>query len=395
MTTYPKITLKHGKEEALKRQHPWVFSGAIHQIDAQVEEGSIVEVYSARNEFLGMGHYNEGSIAVRVFSFEKIDPDKEYWKSKLEKALLFREELGLCNGPNTNVYRLVFGEGDGLPGLIVDYYNGTAVIQCHSWGMYLLRTVFAEALQEIYGYKLQSVFLKTKETLPAKFSDKVEDEYIIKGTSEQIVSENACKFYVDWENGQKTGFFIDQRESRKLLMQYCKEKKVLNTFCYTGGFSVYALKAGAALVHSVDSSAKAIELTDKNIALNHFSTEHHQSFKADVMEFLKSTEETYDVIILDPPAYAKHVKTRHNAMQGYKRLNETAIRKINKSGFIFTFSCSQVVDSSLFRSTVIAAAIESKRNVRIIARLSQPPDHPVSAFHPEGEYLKGLVLFVE
>ncbi|MEI6123301.1 MAG: class I SAM-dependent rRNA methyltransferase [Bacteroidota bacterium] len=395
MTTYPKIVLKHGKEDALKRRHPWLFSGAIQHIDGCPEEGSIVEVFSASNEFLGMGHYNEGSIAVRVFSFEQVEPNKDFWKQKLQDALALRELLGLCAGPNTNVYRLVFGEGDELPGLIIDYYNGTAVIQCHSYGMYTLRNVIAESLHEIYGYKLQAVFMKTKETLPAKFHEMVHDEYIMSGNSEHVVSENGCKFFVDWENGQKTGFFIDQRENRKLLMLFCKDKKVLNTFCYTGGFSVYALKAGAQLVHSVDSSAKAIEFTDKNIELNHFSNHNHQSYRADVMEFLKSTTETYDVIILDPPAYAKHVKTRHTAMQGYRRLNETAIRKINKSGFLFTFSCSQVVDSSLFRSTVMAAAIQSGRKVKIIAQMSQPPDHPVSAFHPEGEYLKGLVLFVE
>ena len=395
MKEYPKIILKHGKDEALRRRHQWLFSGAIQQIEGHPEEGSIVEIFSSRNEFLGMGHYNDGSIAVRIFSFEQVIPDKDFWKQKLERALQFREALGLCSSPNTNVYRLVFGEGDEMPGLIIDFYNGTAVIQCHSYGMYLLRDNITEALKELYGYKLQSVFIKSKETLPTKFGDLVQDEYLYGGTSENLVSENSCKFFVDWEQGQKTGFFIDQRENRKLLMQYCHEKKVLNTFSYTGGFSVYALKAGASLVHSVDSSAKAIALTEQNIAINGYADKNHESFKSDVVEFMKHTEETYDVIILDPPAYAKHIKTKHKAMQGYKRLNEMAIRKINKSGFIFTFSCSQVVESSLFRSTVIAAAIQSERNVRIIAQLSQPADHPVSAFHPEGEYLKGLVLFVE
>jgi len=395
MTAFTKIILKHGKDEALRRFHPWVFSGAIQNIEGNVAEGCIAEVFSAHNEYLCTGHYNDGSIAVRIFSFEKTACDKNFWKSKIEQALNYRKQLGLTDDPETNAYRLVFGEGDGLPGLIIDFYNGTAVIQCHTYGMYLLHQTFAEILSDLYGSKLHSVYLKCKETLPAKFSEEISDGYLIGGATENIITEHNCNFFVDWEHGQKTGFFLDQRLNRLALMPFCKDKKVLNTFCYTGGFSVYALRARARLVHSVDSSARAIEMTDKNIELNHFTGERHKSFRSDVMDFMKNSNENYDVIVLDPPAYAKHLKTRHTAMQGYKRLNEAALQKIAKGGFLFTFSCSQVVDSALFRSTVIAAAIQSGRNVRIVGTLTQPPDHPVSAFHPEGEYLKGLVLFVE
>jgi len=395
MTSFPKITLRHGKDEAIRRFHPWVFSGAIQKITGTITEGCIAEVYSAQNEFLGTGHYNDGSIAVRIFSFEQTACDKKFWKSKLENALNYRKQLGLYDNKNTNAYRLIFGEGDGLPGLIIDFYNGTAIIQCHTYGMYLLHQTFAEILKELYANKLHSVYLKSKDTLPAKFSEEITDGYLIEGAKENIITENGCKFFVDWEQGQKTGFFLDQRMNRLTLMPFCENKTILNTFCYTGGFSVYALKASASLVHSVDSSARAIEMTDKNIELNNFSGDCHRSFRSDVMEFIKNSTEKYDVIILDPPAYAKHVKTRHTAMQGYKRLNEAALNKINSGGFLFTFSCSQVVDSELFRSTVIAAAIQSRRKVRIVGTLTQPADHPVSAFHPEGEYLKGLVLFVE
>ena len=396
MTTFPKVFLRHGKDEAVKRFHLWIFSGAIQNTEGEIADGCVVEVYSNRSEFLCMGHYNEGSIAVRIFSFTKVVPDKTFWKNKLQEAMNYREKLGLHNAKDLNAYRLVFGEGDGLPGLITDYYNGTAVIQCHSYGMYLHHQIISEALQEVYGSDLKAVYLKSRESLPSKFSGEVTDQYLWKGKEpDTVITENGFRFYVDWESGQKTGFFIDQRENRKRLMQFCKEKNVLNTFCYTGGFSVYALHAGAALVHSVDSSAKAIEMTERNVALNGFGETKHKSFKMDVMDYLYSTDRSYDVIILDPPAYAKHLKTRHKAMQGYRRLNEIALNKINSGGFLFTFSCSQVVDSILFRSTVIAAAIHCKRKVRIVEVLSQPPDHPINAFHPESEYLKGLILFVE
>ncbi|HOY31220.1 MAG TPA: class I SAM-dependent rRNA methyltransferase [Bacteroidales bacterium] len=395
MTVFPKIILKQGKDEALRRFHPWVFSGAIQKITGMVTEGCIIEVYSAHHEFLGTGHYNEGSITARIFSFEKTDCEKNFWKNRFESALNYRKKLGLCNNPSTNAYRLVHGEGDGLPGLIVDFYNGTAVIQCHTYGMYLLRQGFAEILKDLYGDKLRSVYLKSKETLPAKFSEDVHDGYLIGDAADPIITENGNRFFVDWEQGQKTGFFLDQRMNRLGIMPFCEDKKVLNTFCYSGGFSVYALNAGASLVHSVDSSARAIEMTDKNIELNGMSGQRHKSFRSDVMNFLRENDACYDVIVLDPPAYAKHLKTRHTAMQGYRRLNEAALQKINSGGFLFTFSCSQVVDTALFRSTIIAAAINSIRNVKIIGTLTQPPDHPVNAFHPEGEYLKGLVLFVE
>ncbi len=394
--TYPKVILRHGKDEAIKRFHQWIFSGAIQKIEGNTPDGCVVEVYSSRNEFLAMGHYNDGSIAVRIFSFEQTEPDKDFWISRLKAALNYREQTGLSDGSVTNAYRLVFGEGDGLPGLIIDFYNGTAVIQCHSYGMFLHHQHISEALQEVYGKALKAVYLKSNDSLPDKFKEEVTDGYLFgQAENENIITEHGNKFIVDWETGQKTGFFLDQRENRRILSQFCKEKSVLNTFCYTGGFSVYALQAGATLVHSVDSSAKAMELTDKNILLNGFKGHEHQSFKSDVMDFLYHTENSYDVIVLDPPAYAKHLKTRHKAMQGYRRLNETAISKIKSGGILFTFSCSQVVDSNLFRSTVIAAAIQCKRNVRIVAQLSQPADHPINAFHPESEYLKGLVLFIE
>ncbi len=396
MTTFPKVILRHGKDEAVKRFHLWIFSGAIIKTEGNITEGCVVEVFSSRNEFLCMGHYNDGSIAVRIFSFEQENPDKDFFIRKFQSAYNYREKLGLTYNEATNAYRLIFGEGDGLPGLIIDYYNGTAVIQCHSYGMFLHHPLFSEALQEIYGDKLKAVYLKSNETLPSKFADEAVDQYIFqKEEPVHIINENGLKFQVDWESGQKTGFFIDQRVNRQMLSQFCKDKSVLNTFCYTGGFSVYALQAGAAMVHSVDSSAKAIDLTDKNVLLNGYDETKHKSFKMDVMDYLTHTDTLYDVIVLDPPAYAKHLKTRHKAMQGYRRLNETALNKIKSGGFLITFSCSQVVDSQLFRSTVIAAAIQSQRKVRIVAQLSQPADHPINAFHPESEYLKGLILFVE
>lgn len=395
MATFHRITLKHGKEEALLRYHPWVFSGAIHRIEGEPSEGDIVEVYSSHNEFLGTGHYNQGSINVRIFSFEQTKCDRAFWKKKLENALNYRKLLGLFESKDTNAYRLVFGEGDGLPGLIIDFYNGTAVIQCHTYGMYLLHQQFAEIISELYNEKIHSIYLKCEETLPKKFNGQIHNAYLLKKEKENTITENDCQYFVDWENGQKTGFFLDQRENRRTLMPFCKNKTVLNTFCYTGSFSVCALKAGASLVHSVDSSARAIELTEKNIDLNGFSSQGHLSFRSDVIEYLKNDDNTYDIIILDPPAFAKHLKTKHSAVQGYKRLNEAAMQKIRKGGFLFTFSCSQVVDAVLFRSTVIAAAIQSKREIRITGTLTQPPDHPVSAFHPEGEYLKGLILQIE
>jgi 23S rRNA (cytosine1962-C5)-methyltransferase len=390
-----KLTLKPGKDEAIRRFHPWVFSGAIKKIYGEPKEGDFLEVYSNSDEFLGIGHYQIGSITVRIFSFENIEPDKKFWKSKIAEAYNYRKKLNLVNNENTNVYRLVFAEGDGLPGLILDYYNGTVVMQAHSVGMYLLRMMFSEVLQEIYGESLKAVFSKSSETLPKMAKLEAKDEYLFGGLSENIVVENGNKFIIDWETGQKTGFFVDQRENRELLAKYSSEKDVLNTFSYSGGFSVYALKAGAKTVHSVDSSKKAIELTERNLEANGFDIIENKCITSDTLEYLNRTENKYDLIVLDPPAYAKHNDARHNAIQGYKRLNAAAISKIKPGGILFTFSCSQVIDRSLFNSTVISAAITTGRKVRIMHQLSQPPDHPISAYHPEGQYLKGLVLFVE
>ena len=394
---YIKITLANGKEHSLKRYHPWVFSGAIKKMNGEVKEGDIVEVYSSQNEFLGMGHYQIGSIAVRLFSFEKVIPDYDFWKNKILSAYLFRTQLNLTDNPLTNCYRLLFAEGDGMPGFIIDYYNGTAVFQFHSIGMFLIRDVFVNVLKEIMGEKLVAVFDKSEETLPQKAAIQPKNEYIYKRDETTpinfIALENGNKFFVDWEGGQKTGFFIDQRENRKLLATYSNDKVVLNTFCYTGGFSVYAANAGAKEVHSTDISKKAIELTDRNIELN--AIKNHQSFAVDTFEFLKHRENTYDIIVLDPPAFAKHQNVKHNAIMGYKRLNYEAIKQIKPGGFLFTFSCSQVVDKNTFNSTVMAAAIEAGRTVRVLHHLSQPPDHCAAIFHPEGEYLKGLVVHVE
>ncbi|PKV75557.1 class I SAM-dependent rRNA methyltransferase [Pontibacter ramchanderi] len=394
--SFTKLYLAKGKEHSLKRFHPWVFSGAIKRIEGtEPEEGDTVEVYSNQREFLGMGHWAPGSIAVRVFSFEQVEPDYAFWKGKVQQAYDYRSRLGLIDNPHTDVYRLVYAEGDGVPGLIVDMYKDTAVIQTHSVGMYLVREHVAKALQEIYGPQLKAVYDKSAESLPAKSPVQAANGYLFGETSGGVVvTENENQFFIDWEGGQKTGFFIDQRENRALLARYVKDKSVLNTFCYTGGFSVYALNAGAKEVHSVDVSKKAIELTIKNGELSQAS-ERHEAYAEDTFEFLKGKEDRYDVIILDPPAFAKSQKVRHNAVMGYKRLNAEAMKRIKPGGILFTFSCSQVVDKYLFNNTVMAAAIEAGRNIKIMHHLSQPADHPISIFHPEGEYLKGLVLFVE
>jgi 23S rRNA (cytosine1962-C5)-methyltransferase len=390
-----KVTLKPGKDTSLRRFHPWVFSGAIDLIDQKVEEGDLVEVYDSKGNYLGTGHCQIGSIAVRIFTFEQETIDLSFWTKKIRQAYTFRESIGLANNSKTNVYRLLYAEGDGLPGLVIDYYNGTAVLQTHSIGMHLVKDKIVEALQHIYGDQLKAIYDKSEETIPKQSLVKAANGYLAGQLHSNEVKENEHIFFVDWEAGQKTGFFIDQRENRELLARYSKGKTVLNTFCYTGGFSVYAARAGASLVHSVDSSKKAIELTDKNIKLNGIPEEAHQSFVSDVFDFLKGRENTYDIIVLDPPAFAKHRDTKHNAIQGYKRLNAEAIKQVKPGGLIFTFSCSQVVDRYSFNSAVMAAAIIAGRKVRILHNLSQPPDHPVNIFHPEGEYLKGLVLYVE
>ncbi|HXC06742.1 MAG TPA: class I SAM-dependent rRNA methyltransferase [Bacteroidia bacterium] len=399
MNPTPIITLHAGKEQSSLRFHPWIFSGAIKSKSRELEEGEVVEVHDSKGIAIGMGHYQIGSIAVRLFSFKKAEIDFKFWKNKLVRAYNLRKKLGLADSETTTAYRLVFGEGDGMPGLIIDYYQGTAVMQCHSIGFYLIREQLAQALQEIYGDKLCAVYDKSEETMPHLAKVQAVNGIIWGATTTNEVLENGYRFFIDWEGGQKTGFFVDQRESRELVKQYSKDKTVLNTFCYSGGFSIYALAAGAHTVHSVDSSKKAIALTDRNVELNKdlFPSETgiHASYAEDVFDFLKGKDKVYDLIILDPPAFAKHQNVKHNAVQGYKRLNLEALKQIKPGGILFTFSCSQVIDRSLFRGAVMAAAIESGRSVRILHQISQPADHPVSIFHPEGEYLKGLVLYVE
>lgn len=394
MSFYPQVILNSGKEHSLKRFHPWVFSGAIKKIEQEVKDGDLVEVYSAKNEFLATGHYQQGSIAVRILSFEKKEINHDFWVDKIKQAFNFRTLINLSDNKQTNVYRLIFAEGDNLPGLIVDYYNGTAVFQAHSVGMYLARNKITDALKEVMGSKLTAVYDKSAETLPDRAATEAKNGYLFGSSTSGQVIENNNKFKIDWEGGQKTGFFVDQRDSRKLLADYVKNKTVLNTFCYTGGFSVYALNGGAKMVHSVDSSKKAMELTDLNVSSNEKSS-NHESFTADVFSFLKDIDDKYDVIILDPPAFAKSRHVTHNAVQGYKRINMEAMKKIKKGGILFTFSCSQVISRPLFTNTVIAAAIEAGRTAKIIHHLSQPADHPINIFHPEGEYLKGLVLYIE
>jgi 23S rRNA (cytosine1962-C5)-methyltransferase len=395
MPVYPKLILHSGKDHSLRRFHPWVFSGAIKSTEGEIKEGEIVEVFSSKGEYLATGHYSPGaSIAVRVVSFKQRELNHSFWVEKIQQAYDFRLRLNLANNPLTNVYRLVFAEGDGLPGLVMDYYDKTVVFQAHSMGMYNSAGKIKEAMLEVMGDRLDAIYDKSFESLPVKSNALAKNHYIFNESQPGVVVENGHKFHVDWEKGQKTGFFIDQRDNRELLGRYSKGKKVLNTFCYTGGFSIYALNAGAKLVHSVDSSQKAMDMVDINVKLNKKEATH-ASFTADVFDFMKTEQEKYDIIVLDPPAFAKSRKVTHNAVQGYKRLNMEAIKRINKGGLLFTFSCSQVIPRPLFENTIIAAAIEAGRKARIIHHLSQPADHPINIFHPEGEYLKGLVLYIE
>ena len=388
---YKQVILSKNKEESLLRKHPWVFSGSIDLIDEEILDGDIVTVFDSKEKFLGTGHFQNATIAVRILSFEETELDQKFFNHILSEAIELRKTLGLFSKENS-ICRIVHGEGDGLPGLIIDFYNGIAVIQCHSIGMYQMIELISQALQNSLGESLKAIYSKSSETLHNK--EGIVDSYIW-GTCKtpHKAKENGIRFSIDWVTGQKTGFFIDQRENRKLLSKYATGKKVLNTFCYSGGFSLFALKAGASEVHSLDSSKKAIELTEYNIHLNKL-TENHVSIVADAMEYMKTVDNSFDVIILDPPAFAKHRDKRHQAIQGYKRLNEMAIRSIKPGGIIFTFSCSQVVDKNLFTHTIIAAAINSGRKIRILEQLHQPADHPINAFHPEGEYLKGLVIQV-
>lgn len=389
-----KILLKQGKDQSLLRFHPWVFSGAIKKIEGTPAEGELVEVTSNEGNFLGIGHYQVGSISVRMVTFTRETVDYNFWKTKLLKAYQLRKSLNLAENPDNNVYRLIHGEGDGLPGLIIDIYNDTAVMQAHSVGMYLIREQLTQALCDIYGTRLKAVYDKSEGTIPFKANTGAKNGYLWGESQPGTVLEHGNKFLVDWVEGQKTGFFIDQRENRKMVGQYSSNRNVLNVFGYTGGFSVYALQGGANMVHSVDSSEKAIELTNQNVALN-FPDAPHQSFAVDAFEYLNSMESQYDLIILDPPAFAKHQDALRNALQAYKRINTRAFTKIKPGGILFTFSCSQVVNKDQFRQAVFSAAAIAKREVRILHQLTQPADHPVNIYHPEGEYLKGLVLYVE
>ena len=391
---YRKIFLRRGKEESLKRFHPWIFSGAIAKMDPEIEEGDIVSVYTSENKFIAVGHYQIGSIAVRILDFNERRIDETFFIDRLEQASQLRLSIGLLR-PDNNAFRLVHGEGDFLPGLVVDIYDKTAVIQAHSPGMHYARNIIAEALVKIADGIVTNVFYKSETTLPYKAQLNSQDGYIKGDFDSNIAVENGLKFHVDWLRGQKTGFFVDQRENRSLLEHYAKDRSVLNMFCYTGGFSFYAMRGGAKVVHSVDSSAKAIQLTKDNVELNFPGDPRHQAFEEDAFKFLGEIDGKYDLIILDPPAFAKHKSALKNALIGYRKLNAKAFEKIKPGGILFTFSCSQAVSKEQFRLAVFSAAAQSGRKVRILHQLTQPADHPINIYHPEGEYLKGLVLYVE
>lgn len=397
MSENKKIYLKKGKEESLMRRHPWVFSGAIARVSAEIEEGEIVDVFTSTGDFIARGHSQVGSIAVRVLTFEQEPIDQQWWNERVASALEVRRALGVVGCEKTTCYRLVHGEGDNLPGLVIDIYGSTAVVQCHSVGMYLSLESVVEALKANYGEALRAVYNKSSQTLPFKAEVDAEDGYLWgHGEGEEVVLEGGHKFAVNWAKGQKTGFFIDQRANRELVAHYAKGRNLLNTFCYTGGFSIYALAGGAKSVTSVDSSGLAIELVDRNVALNFPEGAPHKSAAMDTFDFLRTVEDgEYDMMILDPPAFAKHHKVLGNALQGYKRLNARAMEKIAKGGILFTFSCSQAVSKEQFRLAVFSAAAIAGRKVRILHQLTQPTDHPINIYHPEGEYLKGLVLYIE
>ena len=392
---YKQIFLKRGKEESLKRFHPWIFSGAIHHMDEGIEEGETVRVITAAGEFIAVGHYQIGSIAVRVLSFEDIEINTDFWCERLQSALDVRIGVGIADSPTNNTYRLVHGEGDYLPGLVIDCYGSTAVMQAHSVGMHVCRNEICQALVQVMGDRIANVYYKSETTLPYKADLHQENGFLVGGDASNVAMENRLKFHIDWLRGQKTGFFVDQRENRSLLEQYAKGKSVLNMFCYTGGFSVYAMRGDAKQVHSVDSSAKAIELTNDNVALNFPGDARHEAFCEDAFKYLDEHDKQYDLIVLDPPAFAKHRAALRNALKGYTRLNVKGLQRIKKGGILFTFSCSQVVTKDNFRNAVFTAAAQVGRKVRILHQLHQPADHPINIYHPEGEYLKGLVLYVE
>ncbi len=390
---YKSVILRRGKEESLQRFHPWVFSGAIARMD-NVDEGDLVTVYANDGKLIGNGHYQVGSIAVRMLCFDDSEINEEFFIERLTQAYALRKTLNLMRADN-NSFRLVHGEGDFLPGLVVDIYGSTAVMQAHSPGMHLARNIIAQALTHLPGEIVKNVYYKSETTLPFKAQLDPQNDYIIGGYDTDVAMENGLKFHVDWLKGQKTGFFVDQRENRSLLERYAKGRKVLNMFCYTGGFSFYAMRGGAQLVHSVDSSAKAIKLTNDNVELNFPADDRHQAFAQDAFKYLDEMTTDYDLIVLDPPAFAKHKSALKNALIGYRKLNAKAFDKIKPGGIIFTFSCSQAVNKEQFRLAVFSAAAMSRRKVRILHQLTQPADHPINIYHPEGEYLKGLVLYVE
>ena len=395
---FPRITLKKGREESLLRFHPWIFSGAIARTDGDFEEGDVVDVYSSNDEFLGSGHYQTGSISVRMLSFTPRSIDEKFWFQSLQEAYKLRQTLNLTDNPKTTAYRLVHGECDFLPGLIIDIYDNTAVMQAHSVGMFKARYHIAAALQKLYGQRLMAIYDKSASTAPFKAGLDLQDGYLFRqenAAPNNRITENGRQFIIDLEKGQKTGFFLDQRDNRTLVEKYAKNRNALNLFCYTGGFSVAALAGGAASAHSVDSSQRAIELANQNVSLN-APEASHASYTADAFDFLRNSRlYTYDLIILDPPAFAKHTGALRNALQAYKRLNAAAFEKIISGGIVVTFSCSQVVNRIDFRNAVFSAAAIARRKVRILHQLTQPADHPVNIFFPEGEYLKGLVVHVE
>ena len=377
------------------RRHPWIFSGAIQRITGKPEEGELVTVYTNDNKFIARGHIQVGSIAVRVLTFADENIDRDFWKRRIATAYHMRQSIGIASREDNDTFRLIHGEGDNLPGLVIDIYGDTAVMQAHSVGMHVCRDEIAAALQEVLGDKVKNIYYKSDTTLPYKADLNQENGYIVGKSSTNVATEYGLKFHIDWLRGQKTGFFIDQRENRSLLEKYSKGRKLLNMFCYTGGFSIYALRGGAELVHSVDSSAKAIDLTNANVELNFPDDKRHAAYAEDAFDYLEKMGDNYDLIILDPPAFAKHRDSLRNALIGYRRLNAKAIEKIKPGGIIFTFSCSQAVSKENFRTAVFTAAAMAKRNVRILHQMTQPADHPVNIYHPEGEYLKGLVIYVE
>ena len=391
------IILRKGKEESLGRFHPWIFSGAIHHTegDAALEEGDIVEVLASDGRFLALGHWQIGSIAVRVLTFKRQKIDVAFWQKRLAVALDVRRAIGVAGREDNDIYRLVHGEGDNLPGLVIDIYGTTAVMQAHSVGMHVCRQQIAEALRKTMGESLHAIYYKSETTLPFKAQLGQENGFIWGESSDDVARENGLAFHIDWLKGQKTGFFVDQRDNRSLVEHYARGRKVLNMFCYTGGFSVYAMRGGAELVHSVDSSAKAIELVDANMVLNFPGDNRHEAFAEDAFKFMDEMQTQYDLIILDPPAFAKHKDALKNALRGYTKLNARAFEKIQPGGILFTFSCSQAVNKDQFRTAVFTAAAIARRKVRILHQLHQPADHPINIYHPEGEYLKGLVLYVE